>query len=130
MLSVKNRNKFWEHITSSNEWYSKIIHKDITWEKAIIIEKQEILKYGRHLYEGGSLCNISLGGYGGSMPQKSLEKISKRVYQYSIDDVFIDSYYSVREAGRMMNIGKENIRRCCVGKRKTAKGFKWSYNKK
>lgn len=127
--SYKNRNKYWLEKTNNNEWYYKIIHSNISWEEAIEIEKVKILEYGRFFYEGGSLCNLSLGGDGGKMPQESLEKISKRVYQYTLSNELVSEFYSVREAARVFKIDKESIRRCCVGKRKTSRGFKWSYKK-
>ena len=57
---------------------------------------------------------------------------SKRVYQYDIDGTFIGSFGSCREAGRHLHKknGASNISECISGKRKTAYGFKWSYDKK
>ena len=125
-----NRNKYWKHITENNKWVAKILHNNISWEEACKLEILLIKGFGRYLYEGGSLCNLSTGGDGGKMPQKSLEKISKRVYQYSLDDKLLNSYYSVREAARIMRVDKESIRRCCTNKKKTSCKYKWSYTKK
>lgn len=50
----------------------------------------------------------------------------KRVYQYSLDGELIMEYYplnSVKEYG----FEYKSVIRCCKGKRKTYKGFKWSY---
>ena len=54
---------------------------------------------------------------------------SKRVYQYSIDGVFIDSFGSVEEAGRNLDKDGTHIGACARGVKghKTAYKFKWSY---
>lgn len=52
---------------------------------------------------------------------------SKRVYQYSLDGIFIDSFGSTREAERHLKKNGTGIRSCALGKNKTAYGFKWSY---
>ena len=39
----------------------------------------------------------------------------------------IAEYPSANEAARQLNIYQGNISDCCRGKRKTYKGFKWSY---
>ena len=52
---------------------------------------------------------------------------SKRVYQYTLDDMYVDSYGSSGEAARAL--GKTDgskINECACGDRKTAYGFKWS----
>jgi group I intron endonuclease len=55
--------------------------------------------------------------------------MSKRVYQYDLDGIFIDSFGSSREAGRYLEKDGSSIRECARGARrsKTAYGFKWSY---
>jgi membrane protein DedA with SNARE-associated domain len=40
---------------------------------------------------------------------------------------FIKKHYSCKEASKEMMCIEENIRRVCVGKSKTAKGFIWKY---
>jgi hypothetical protein len=54
---------------------------------------------------------------------------SKRVYQYDLDGTFIASFGSTREATRELKKEGSDIARCAQGKRKTARGFKWSYVK-
>lgn len=54
--------------------------------------------------------------------------MSKRVYQYSLDGTYIDSFASTGEA--MRSLGKTStacIPGCASGKTKSAFGFKWSY---
>jgi group I intron endonuclease len=54
---------------------------------------------------------------------------SKRVYQYDLDGIFIESFVSCEEAAQHVEGGKSNINKCASGKykRKTAYDFKWSY---
>ena len=56
---------------------------------------------------------------------------SKKVYQYSIDGLYINSFASSGEAARSLNKMTKNpgcsIRECARGKNKSAHGFKWSY---
>ena len=54
---------------------------------------------------------------------------SKRVYQYDLDGIFIDSFGSTKEAGRHLEKSGKNISECANGsrKRKTAYKFKWAY---
>lgn len=54
-------------------------------------------------------------------------KKSIPVLQYSKDDKFIKEYAGCKEVSEKYNCIPENIRRCCVGASKTARGFKWRY---
>ena len=55
------------------------------------------------------------------------ERCSKKVYQYTIDNILIKKWNSIAECER--NGFKHSlIIYCCQGKRKTHKGFKWSYS--
>ena len=58
-------------------------------------------------------------------------KTSKRVYQYTPDDTYIDSFGSCGEAARHLKRKEDGtfIGMCARGKSKTAYGFKWSYIK-
>lgn len=56
------------------------------------------------------------------------EKISKPVLQLDKEkDAIISEYQSAKEAERKLNIDHSNITRCCNGKQKTYKGFKWKF---
>lgn len=52
---------------------------------------------------------------------------SKPVIQYDLEWHFIKQYPSASQAERETGALMENIRACCKGKQKTAKGFKWKY---
>lgn len=52
---------------------------------------------------------------------------SKEIYQYSKDGKLIAIYPSLHEACRIVNVIPSNISACCHGRRKTCKGYIWSY---
>jgi group I intron endonuclease len=52
---------------------------------------------------------------------------SKRVYQYTLDGTFINSFASTGEAESHLEKNGSSIRACAREKRNTAYKFKWSY---
>ena len=54
-------------------------------------------------------------------------KKSISVVQYSLDGIEIASFVSTKEAQRETGVSSGCISLCCLGKRKTAKGYKWRY---
>ena len=63
------------------------------------------------------------------MGKARVEKLSKSVLQYTLDDEFVGEYPSAREAERQTGIPNTNIISCCKRKyrHKTAGGYKWKY---
>ena len=55
------------------------------------------------------------------------EACSKVVYQYTLDGFLVNVWESTREAERQLEFKHTNISRCCLGKDKTHKGYRWSY---
>lgn len=60
----------------------------------------------------------------------------RAVLQFTTDHEFINRYVSIREAGKLAkdkekgtDINYRNIQSCCAGKRKTAGGYIWEYEK-
>ena len=53
----------------------------------------------------------------------------KKVYQFDKQGNFLKEYESISEAGRQNNIPHTNIVKVCKGERKTAGGFRWSYDR-
>lgn len=51
------------------------------------------------------------------------------VLQYDLDMNFIKEFSNCKEASKKYNCCVSNIRNCCRGKSKTAKGFIWKYKK-
>lgn len=55
-------------------------------------------------------------------------KFSKIVYKVDMnEEILIESFVSVREAGRQLNIDSSGIAKCCRGEIKSYKGFRWRY---
>lgn len=53
---------------------------------------------------------------------------SKKVNCYSLDGVFIKSYFNQVEAGKEVNVSPSCIGQCCLGKLKTCKNLLWRYD--
>lgn len=54
-------------------------------------------------------------------------KVSKRVNKYGLDNVFICSYHSIREASRECSITYQGISKVCNELRGTAGGYQWRF---
>lgn len=54
-------------------------------------------------------------------------KLSKTVYQYTLDGEFIAEYPSTHEVERQTGFNNAYIGKCCLGKFKTAYGYIWKY---
>jgi len=52
---------------------------------------------------------------------------SKKVGQYNSDDILIEKYNSLTEAGRKIHGDRHRISDCCNGKIKTYRGFYWKF---
>ena len=53
----------------------------------------------------------------------------KKVYQYSLNKIFIKEWSCANDAVKFLNKTSESpIQACCVGRAKTAYGYFWSYN--
>ena len=71
-------------------------------------------------------CTVKYNINYGTHTKRSAEKHSKTVYQYDLEGNLIKEWDSTREAGRNGYEAK-NISACCLGRRKTHKGYIWSY---
>lgn len=52
-----------------------------------------------------------------------------KVYQYDLMGNYLNEFNSMGEAARANNVANGKISECCLGNRKVAGGFRWSYNK-
>jgi hypothetical protein len=64
---------------------------------------------------------------GKKLPDFVYKKISKPIYQLDKNGNFIAKYNSKAEAAKLLNIDSSSICNCALGKRKSAGGFKWTY---
>lgn len=55
------------------------------------------------------------------------EKLSKQVYQYSLDGTLVAIWESTTECGRQ-GFNQGNVAACCRGELKTHRGYIWSYS--
>ena len=51
----------------------------------------------------------------------------RKINQYSLDGILLNTFNSVKEAGLFVNTVPSNINNCLSGKTKKAKGFIWKY---
>lgn len=58
---------------------------------------------------------------------KNSPKLSTPVFQYTLDGKLVAKYPSIMEAGRQVSCNYRHIGECCNGKRKTHKGYVWSF---
>ncbi|MDY6419359.1 MAG: HNH endonuclease [Succinivibrio dextrinosolvens] len=74
-------------------------------------------------------CTSSYNINYGTRVERQVNSISKKVFQYSIDNVLLNTYKSCTEAERENpSFNHRGISYACIGKLKTYKGFKWSHN--
>lgn len=63
----------------------------------------------------------------GKVSEEAKRKLSKIVYQYTLDGELVKIWNSTRECGRN-GFKKEHVSACCRGIEKKYKGYKWLYN--
>lgn len=71
------------------------------------------------------LCTQNVNLNWGSRNEKARKSKEKWVIKLSTDNEILHFYHSVKQA--TIDTGISNISRCCLGKKKTAGGFKWCY---
>lgn len=112
-MLLKGRKLSKEHIESIRQVRTGWKLSDVTKEK---IRQKAI---GRDL--GKKLSNET--------KRKIGLAFSKKVYQYDVNNNFIQEFISSSEASRILNINNSSISSCCRNERKTAGNFKWYYEK-
>jgi group I intron endonuclease len=87
-----------------------------------------------HTEKSKNLLSESNGGennpmYGKKHDLESLKKMGEKVIQYDLHGNLIKTWYSCAEAARNLcdSCRGGHINRCARGERKTAYGYKWSY---
>lgn len=116
----------WENITH------EILEDNLTLEEANEKEKYYIALYQSTNSQHG--YNLRAGGEGGGVMENKTEKFKeryKKVYQYTLEGAFVAEWDNLTLAAE--GCGATNkitgISQCCNGKRKTAYGFQWRYEK-
>lgn len=105
----KNRKnqKEWLRYTELNDYVVNIIAVYDNKEDACAKEVELISKYGRKIYNEGSLLNKAPGGH--------KWKDSIKVYQYSLSGDFIAEWISPKEAASILGLSYTSIYKSCRG---------------
>lgn len=116
----------WENITH------EILEDNLTLEEANEKEKYYVALYQSTNSQYG--YNLRAGGAGDGAMASKTEKFKeryKRVYQYTLEGDFVAEWNNLTLAAESCGgINKiTGISQCCNGKRKTAYGFQWRYEK-
>jgi len=72
-----NRNRYWKNITNCTDYNIDIIFDDLTIEEAKLKEIEFISLYKR-ISDGGTLCNITIGG-DGTLGYRHSEETKKKI---------------------------------------------------
>ena len=81
----------------------------------------------------GSACRgiqQTCGGYKWKYANQDysfIERGRKKVEQYTLDNIFIQSFSSMQEASRITGVRADTISAVCRGKQKSSGGFLWRY---
>lgn len=70
---------------------------------------------------------IRLANLGKLQSEETKAKRYKPVLKFSLEEEFIEEYPSLQHAAIANNTHRGAIQNCCVGRGKTANGFKWKY---
>ncbi len=107
-------------LLSRETFYIKSLNPDVNLERECVrrvFTKEVTDKIKNTLkkrYAEGSLTSLS----------------NKKVYRYSSDGVYIDSYESCTKASNQLNLSSKKISAAASGKNHSSGGFIWSYDKK
>ena len=72
-------------------------------------------------------CDSKYNNNYGTHNQRSADKQSKPVLQYTLDGKLVDKWKSGHDVERNLGYNQCNISSCCNEKRKSAYGFVWRY---
>ncbi|MBR5677073.1 MAG: GIY-YIG nuclease family protein [Paludibacteraceae bacterium] len=141
------------------EFEHVVLIDNLTYEDAVEYEKRYIMSYNtRDAEKGYNIAFGNGGGFiGGHHSQSAREKIrqariimgfsdehkkhisyakrgvkhhfAKPVYQYSKDGQFIKKWEYMNEAADTLKINKASISSNCLGKRPSAGGYVWRYER-
>jgi group I intron endonuclease len=76
---------------------------------------------------GGYVWKFDDGSQSQTNNETYLNLKTKKVSQFSKDNVFIKTWDSASEAGRNFTINRSRISACCTGRKKSTGGFIWKY---
>lgn len=78
-------------------------------------------------------AKISAKNKGKKVPMEVRKKLGisrrKKVDMFDMSGKFIRTFDSIQEASVTMNVGRDSVYGCCIGKYKKGGGYIWKYNK-
>lgn len=101
-------------------------------DRALLLEKTLVKYYKSRKQTKRKIGLVNRGAmYGKPISDYArklvIERFSKAVLQLDSNDNIINRFSSASEAERHLNGKGSHISCCCLGKRKTAYGYKWKY---
>ena len=87
----------------------------------------ENLEWCNHKYNVNYGTRNKRSGISNLKVQRNNPKKSKKVFQYTLNKVLIKEWVSLSEIGRVLGFGIGHISSCCLGKRKSAYDYFWTY---
>lgn len=71
---------------------------------------------------------VSMKLRGRKKPQSLIDKVSKKINQFTLSGIFVSSYVSMAEASRVTGINRSSINANALNIRPSAGGFVWSFD--
>lgn len=99
-----------------------LAEKETGTDSSTIIKVCKRKKCSSNGYKWSYVEDFKNGSY-----KENTHKFKKKAVKLSMENLYQETYESMREAGTQNSINYKNIHSCCSGKRKTAGGFKWMY---
>jgi group I intron endonuclease len=139
-LLLRNKSKEYHNNPENKESHSKKIkeamEKSEKWKKALAegrvsqnrkgkkykmsdSDKEKISKRLKEYFNKGNNINKE------KISRIMTEKFGKKVIQYDINNIYINSYPSISEAVRQTGVSRTSIQYCISGRLKTGGGFIW-----
>lgn len=101
-----------------------------SWEQGKCI-KEILAEYGCSSHNAVKNQLLELGYSEKEISERGKNKrnssTSRRVKQFTLEGEYIQTFNSLNEAGRALNISSQNIGKVCKGKRNQCGGFVWKY---
>jgi len=89
----------------------------------VVVGRKDFCKCGKQKYRTSSMCVKCFARHQRKYPSNT----PKPIIQYDKDGKELTRWNSLMEIERTLRKRMAHVRDACIGKRKTAYGFRWSY---